>query len=289
MGEYERGTEMEKGNKLDGFSGKIGENIQSTNAEKEEDLLETLYLWWNRGKQITMSEICIHLNITKHEINYLVKQMVKHGYLKEPGKSKVLELTDFGKTQGAECLTRHQYLTQFLQMVCGLDEEQAQEDACRMEHVVSGGVIQGVCEFLKYGNTYDRVAKNLNLDTMYEEGNYIFRMGIYLTEQRYPRVLSEEFYEFSEKICMQIKKDTSYFYLQPITGNYSKKLWYKDEDRWIKAQRTELGFRIPSDIFSFTLSTVVPITEGDGIIAFTAEEEELPSDTKCRELNVHIW
>ncbi len=30
---------MENGNKLDGFSGKIGENILSTNAEKEEDLL----------------------------------------------------------------------------------------------------------------------------------------------------------------------------------------------------------------------------------------------------------
>ena len=29
---------MEKENKLDGFSGKIGENIPSTNAEKEEDL-----------------------------------------------------------------------------------------------------------------------------------------------------------------------------------------------------------------------------------------------------------
>ena len=62
----------------------------------------------------------------------------------------------------------------------------------------------------------------MNLDSMYEEGNYIFRMGIYLTEQRYPRVLSEEFYEFSEKIYMQIKKDTSYFYLQPMTGNIQR-------------------------------------------------------------------
>lgn len=49
----------------------------------------------------------------------------------ESGQS--LTLTAFGKAQGAECLSRHQNLTQFLEMVCGVDEETAEVNACRLD------------------------------------------------------------------------------------------------------------------------------------------------------------
>ena len=44
------------------------------------------------------------------------------------------ELSDKGKLEGMECLARHEKLTQFFQMVSGMDQQRAQEDACRVEH-----------------------------------------------------------------------------------------------------------------------------------------------------------
>lgn len=279
---------MEKENRLDGFNGEIGQNIPSTSAEKEEDLLEELYLWWKDERLLTPSSICIHLGITKRELTYLVRQMIKHGYLKETEKGEPLELTDFGKSQGAECLERHQYLSQFLQMVCGLEEKKAYEDACRMEHVVSQDAIRGICGFLKYGDTCDRVMRDLDLSSMYREGSYEFRMGIYCTEKRYPRILAEEYYYFSDKICLEVGEEKSSFFLRLRKEEAPGILWYKKKHGWKKAKREGNGFRIPTDIFTFTVSTVIPVTEGDGIVAFASSGRE-PAGEECRELNVHIW
>lgn len=279
---------MERGNKSDGFRGEIGQNIPSSSAEKEEDLLEALYLWWKEEKTVTPSEICVQLDITKRELNSLIKQMVRHGYLKESEDSAQMELTDFGKSQGAECVDRHQYLSQFLQMVCGLEEEKAVEDACRMEHVISKEAVQGVCEFLRYGDTYDRVVRDVDLCSVYAPGVYEFRMGIYRTERRYPRLLAEEFYQFSDQVCLEVNEEQSSFYLQPRNETEGMALWYRCRSRWRRAKKKRQGYQIPSEVFTFTFSSVLPVTEGDVMVGFTREEGE-PVGSECRELNVHIW
>ena len=279
---------MEREKKTNIFNGKIGYNIPSSNEEKEEDLLEILYIYWKNGKAITIADLCVRLNMTRRELNLLIRQMVHHGYLEETEKNADLRLTEFGKTQGLECFDRHQYLTQFLQMVCGLDKDQAQDNACRMEHVVSGEVIQGICDFLKYGDTYDRVVQDFKLHSMYEAGSYVFCMGIYCTEKRYPRILADEFYEFSDEIYLEVGEDACFFYLRPKLEKQRQYLWYKESSGWKQACLTEKGFMIPADIFTFTVSSAVPITEGDGMIAFTDGECE-PTEEDCRELNVHIW
>lgn len=281
---------MEKEGKVEeGFCGKIGNNMYYSKEEREEDILETLYLWWKEGKPITIPQICLHFDLTKREVSYYIKQMVKHGYLRDPEKSGNLELTAFGKAEGAECLMRHQHLTQFLQMVCGLDEERAEENACRMEHVVSGEVLHGICDFIKYGDTYERVVKNANLRLFYDVGMYEFCMGIYCTEKRYPRVLAKENSRFSDCIHLEIGNERSCFYLTEQTEDPIQCIWYKGEFGWKRAERTEKGIEIPTDVFSFTFSPKMPITEGYCILAFCPEEDELPDEADYRELNVHIW
>lgn len=270
------------------FNGEIGQNIPSSNAKREEDLLETMYLWWKGGRPLTVPNLCVCLDLSRRELNHLVKKMVGHGYLHAVEKDEELKLTAFGKAQGAECQARHQYLTQFLQMACDLEEEEAQENTCRVEHVVSKEVIQGICEFLKYGDTYDRVIHNLDLCTIYEEGSYEFCMSIYRTEQRYPRILADEFYAFHDCILLEVDARESWLYLREKDDNFSRILWYKTKGGWTRAKKEAKGFRVPTDLFAFTVSTAVLITEGDGMVAFT-DTDRLPGEEDCRELNIHIW
>ncbi len=277
-------------NPEESFNGEIGNNMFYSKEEREEDILETLYLWWKEGKPLTIPQICMDFDITKREMSYYIKQMVKHGYLREPEKNGNLELTAFGKAEGAECLLRHQHLTQFLQMICGLDEERAEENACRMEHVVSGEVLHGICDFIKYGDTYDRVVKNANLRIFYDEGIYEFCMSIYCTEKRYPRVLAKENDWFSDSVFLEISNEKSYFYLKETAEHLDYDgLWYKSEFEWKKAVKTKKGFQIPTDVFSFTFSPKMPVTEGYCILAFCSEKDAEPAEKNYRELNVHIW
>lgn len=281
---------MDKEGKVEeGFHGEIGTNMYYSKEEREEDILETLYLWWKEGKPMTVPQICLHFDMTKREMSYCIRQMVKHGYLRDPEKSSSLELTAFGKAEGAECLMRHQHLTQFLQMVCGLDEERAEENACRMEHVVSGEVLHGICDFIRYGDTYERTVKNANLRIFYDEGTYEFCMSIYCTEKRYPRVLAKENEKFSDSIRLEVGNERSCFYLLEKEGPDTPVVWYKGEFGWKKAVRTPKGIEIPTDVFSFAFSPKMPVTEGYCILAFGAGEDSVPKEADYRELNVHIW
>ena len=147
-------------------------NIPHSEEEKEEDFLEYLYMGWKSGTEIWPHQVKMHLELMDAELKRLESGLMESGYLRKRAENSGYRLTELGKVQGEECLLRHHNLTQFLQMTCGLEEEEAEENACRMEHVISGNVLQGVQEFLKYGETYDRVVRDVDLRYLYPEGRY---------------------------------------------------------------------------------------------------------------------
>ena len=240
--------------KMKEYEGKreIGENFAVSQEEKEEDLLERLYLWRQEGRPLWPAELCVHMKITRRELNQLMRQMVRYGYLEEPEERRELEMTPLGRARGAECLARHQRLTQLIQMVCDLDEEQAEENACRMEHVVSRNVIVGIEQFLRSGDTHDRILKNTDLSTLYEPGNYEFCMGIYRPEKRYPRILAEEFFLFVPEIRLNVKEDGSFFSLKKRDSGHPEQVWYRKRDRWHQAEQEYGEFRIPTAALTYT-------------------------------------
>ncbi|MGL6201039.1 MAG: iron dependent repressor, metal binding and dimerization domain protein [Lachnospiraceae bacterium] len=277
---------MENESKTITFEEEAGRNLFINDEANAEELLKTIYLWWIEEKPILTNELCIKLNISVEELDDLLDQLVDHGYIEL--KEKEPELTSLGKAQGAEYINRNQQLTQFIQKVCGMEEEQAQENASRMGRVVSGEVVRGISDFLKTGVICERMVKSDNLHFMYEEGVYEFCMCIYRMEERYPRLLAEEFYVFYDMVSLEVGSNKSSFYLQPKDNNHPPCLWYINSSGWEKAEKVDRGFRIPVGIFSFAICEEELITEGNCIIAFP-EGDTIPSEQESRELNVHIW
>lgn len=272
----------------DGFQGKIGQNVRKSRTEIEENILRLLYEWWVQGRQLTRDMVCEKMEMTRRKLAYYITSMTDHGYLEKTAGQEILLLTDFGKEQGADCHCRHQSITHFIQMTCGLDEEDAAENACRMEHVISGDVIEGIYHFLRTGEIYDSVVRNMDFHTRYAVGRYTFSMAIYQMDRRYPRVLAEEYSDFDESIIVEVGEKESYIYLRPVREERQTFLWYRREDLWRRAEKTGKGYRIPAEIFVVTSNGKVPVTEGEGMIAFT-EKEMLPREEHCRELNIFLW
>ena len=59
-----------------------------------------------------------------------------------------IALTPEGETRAAQVLRRHRMIRHFLHHTLGVPEEIAEEDACRMEHVVSAQTIQHLYDYL---------------------------------------------------------------------------------------------------------------------------------------------
>ena len=269
---------------------KQSRDIDTTKArgEMEEDLLEFVYRMWRQGGHITSKEYGREKKITGYEAAGLVRSLVKKGYLQETEKNGTLELTEKGKLEGMDCLARHEKLTQFFQMVSGMDQERAQEDACRVEHYISPEGLQGIENFLQYGDVYDRVYDGMDLYTFYEDGEFPMAFGLYEPERRNPRFLAQEYEKLNHSIILKVQESKTCFLLQVREGEKLGYLWYRREENWIQAKEEKGVYWLPTDIFTYTANTGIPITEAVAIIAITRFDQE-PLAIDYRELNIHIW
>ena len=159
-----------------------------------------------------------------------------------------------------------------------------------MEHVVSEETVQQICNFVDYGDTFERILKHSDLRSWYQTGKYMFLMGIYQIEKTCPRRFAREFGRFSENIWLHITEDKSSFELIKKEEDAStQNLWYKDPEKgWIQAEEKRGNSWIPSGVFTFSMRCQDPIIEGTAMIAFTRKGEK-PVDWHSRELDVHIW
>ena len=273
--------------------------LPSSRREIEEDMLEQICLIANAGAEITVEELCSRMDMSRREVNFYLKQLKVHGYIirekvtstghQKDGSGSGISLTEFGKITGEEFQYRHEILTQFLQFV-GVSDEKAQEDACRMEHIVSEETVRQVCNFVNYGETFERVLRYTDLSYRYAPGDYVFLMGIYYMEKTYPRRFAREFHDFSQNIRLHVEEEKSWFELEinPEPDSDLGCLWYKDQQKWIRAELHKGKPVIPSDVFEFSIQRQDPVIEGNALIAFANEDEE-PVDWNSRELDVHIW
>ncbi|WP_448782608.1 metal-dependent transcriptional regulator [Blautia sp.] len=273
--------------------------LPSSRREIGEDMLEQICLIANAGAEITVEKLCDRMDMSKREVTFYLKQLKTHGYvvrekdtctgLQGRGAESGIFLTELGKITGEEFQYRHEILTQFLQFV-GVSEEKAKEDACRMEHVISEETVQQICNFVDYGDTFERILKQSDLRIWYRPGSYQFLMGIYQIEKTCPRRFAREFKHFSENIWLHVTEDESSFELIKREGEASSQnLWYKDpEQGWMQAEERMGNPRIPSGAFKFLTRCQDPIIEGVALIAFTRKGEK-PVDWNSRELDVHIW
>lgn len=190
----------------------LGHSIPLSKREIEEDILEELCSLAKKDALIGISEICGRMKMSRREVLACLKQLTAQGYVKIEEKNICVCLTELGRIRGEECRHRHETFTQLLEYV-GVESRIAEEDACRMEHVVSDETVQQICNFVNYGSTFEHALRNTDLRYRYEPGEYSFLMGIYYMEKTCPRRLAGEFKNYKEQIRLHVKKEDSYFEL----------------------------------------------------------------------------
>ena len=253
-------------------------NFPHSKLEKEEDILEQLCIWKTQNISLDLERICQHFRMEKRDIVVCLKRMQKEGYLEKLIAGQEIQLTDYGLSVGNDCIYRHNSISQMLQFI-GVNEKTADQDACRIEHIVTDESTRAICQFINYENMYyERRIRNSELTDRYEKGNYIFSMQMYSLEQRCPRKLKKEYHCYSRNVILEITKK-GYFKLQKVSSLGNKRLWYKNYDKqWVLAEQGAQGEQIPSRVFEFIIKPNDRVIEGKLLIAFMPENQTEPEN-----------
>ena len=97
--------------------------------------LETIYVLSEKGSEVRSIDIAEYMNYSKPSVSRAVGLLKKDGYI-YVDKDGFITLSETGRAHARKIYERHTVLSKILVML-GVDEKTAEEDACRIEHVIS--------------------------------------------------------------------------------------------------------------------------------------------------------
>ncbi|MDL2229215.1 metal-dependent transcriptional regulator [Treponema sp. OttesenSCG-928-L16] len=100
-----------------------------------EDYLEMVSFLSDEG-EARVTDIASRLHVSKPSVLTALKVLEEQGLL-EHERYRGVSLTEKGRIRAAEIRERHDFLTAFLRDVVGVSPVTAEEDACKMEHILS--------------------------------------------------------------------------------------------------------------------------------------------------------
>lgn len=100
-----------------------------------EDYLEAVLILQKKQGVVRSIDLARHMEVSKPSVSHAVKTLREGGFL-TMDQDYCLHLTDAGREVAEKIYERHCTLTSGL-IKLGVNPEQAETDACRMEHVIS--------------------------------------------------------------------------------------------------------------------------------------------------------
>ena len=110
--------------------------------ESQEMYLETILKIQKRKGSVRSIEIAEELGYSRPSVSRAVGIMKDDGFI-VVAKDGLIELTETGKEKAENIFARHKSLTQAL-VVMGLSPEAAEENACRVEHVITEEAFEAI-------------------------------------------------------------------------------------------------------------------------------------------------
>lgn len=125
-------------------------NIQEdkTLHEAGEDYLEAILNLEDAQGNVRSVDVANMLGVSRPSVNKALGILKKMGYVSQQPYGSI-RLTDEGRNRANSVLDRHTVIKGFLTKVLGVNPETADEDACRMEHVMSEETMDKLTRYIE--------------------------------------------------------------------------------------------------------------------------------------------
>lgn len=116
----------------------------------QEDYVELVYrMMVDQSDGVRVSDLAEQLGCRMPTVTRTVQYLTEHGYMEHPHR-KLITLTEKGVTVAKEIVHRHDDVVDFMHVVLGVPLDEAERDACVLEHGFSRLGAERLHRFLVY-------------------------------------------------------------------------------------------------------------------------------------------
>ena len=133
-------------------------------SDSLEDYIEAIYRIIHEKNQVKPKDIANALNVAGASVTGALRALTEKGLIHYAPYDEI-SLTPEGVAIAEDIYNRHRRLKTFLKETLGVPEEEANQTACRMEHIVSPSIIHRLVRFVEYIDSCPRVG-NLWLSSL---------------------------------------------------------------------------------------------------------------------------
>src|SRR6266536_2113325 len=112
---------------------------EETLSATVEEYLETIYNMAMEDEIVIGARLAERFRVSAPTVTEMLKRLVRDGYIEMDNKRQV-SLTEAGNQAAEAVLRRHRLTERFLVDMLGMQWHQVHEEACRLEHFISGAV-----------------------------------------------------------------------------------------------------------------------------------------------------
>ena len=127
----------------------VKQEIQREQTASMEDYLEAIATLGEGRKVVRVKQISEMLGVKMPSVTSALKKLSERE-LVEHAKYGHIKLTPEGDGVARDVIRRHKALTRFFAQALGIDKETAEEDACKIEHVISSLSMDRLAKFVEF-------------------------------------------------------------------------------------------------------------------------------------------
>ena len=127
----------------------VKQEEQREQTASMEDYLEAVAMLRGKGKVVRVSQISRKLGVKMPSVTSALKKLSEQE-LVEHERYGYIKLTPEGDKVARDVIYRHEALTRFFAQALGINRETAEEDACKIEHVISPLSMERLAKFVEF-------------------------------------------------------------------------------------------------------------------------------------------
>lgn len=114
-----------------------------------EDYLEVIYIAHLSKTALKGAELARKLNISRASVSEALSKLAAKKYI-DYSSYGLISLTQSGIHEAAKIYRKHNLLKDFFEQILGVEKTEAEENACKIEHIISQEILDKISLFMDF-------------------------------------------------------------------------------------------------------------------------------------------
>ena len=132
-----------------GTMGKVAMAHRAALSSNMEDYLEAIFHISSEKQAARAKDIADRLKVNKSSVTGALRSLSEKGYVNY-APYDIITLTDKGKILAEDVVRRHETLKDFFIKILLLEEAEAEEASCKIEHAISDKILNRIINFVEF-------------------------------------------------------------------------------------------------------------------------------------------